>query len=65
MCKKCDSHKDKLFFDEIESVCKKHNISISHEDGHGAFMLEEYDELYTKWLRGAYRDIEEIKEEVF
>jgi hypothetical protein len=46
------------FLDEIEKVCKKYNISISHEDGHGAFILEEYDEFNFRWLRKSQIDCE-------
>ncbi|MCY7947958.1 hypothetical protein P8891_05655 [Bacillus atrophaeus] len=31
----------KDFLDEIEEVCSKYNFDISHEDGHGAFIIEE------------------------
>ena len=42
------------FFDEIEEVCKKHNISIGHEDTQGSFIIyQEYDEDIMKWLRYA------------
>lgn len=55
-----NKEKVKQFLKEIEEVCKKHNMSISHEDGHGAFIIERYDEFNIKWLRQAelaeYRD---------
>lgn len=41
------------FFEEIESVCKKHGFSISHEDGHGAFEIEKYDKKNIDWLKDA------------
>lgn len=41
------------FLKEIESVCKKYNMSISHEDGHGAFEIEEYNERNMRWLCNA------------
>lgn len=41
------------FFKDIEEVCKKHGLSISHEDGHGGFLIEKYDEHNIKWLRSA------------
>lgn len=47
------------FLDDIHEVCKKHNLSISHEDGHGSFIIEEYDEWNIKWLFNAskhYKD---------
>jgi hypothetical protein len=33
------SDKQKAFLLEIIEVCKKHNLSIGHEDGHGAFLI--------------------------
>jgi hypothetical protein len=43
------------FFNDIEEVYKKHNLSISHEDGHGAFIIEEYDEFNIQWLKRAQK----------
>ena len=51
------------FLEDIKTVCKKHNLSISHEDYHGAFFIEEYNEDNIKWLFNAsknYRDVEII-----
>lgn len=41
-----------LFLKDIEKVCKEHNLSISHEDSQGAFIIEEYDDYNMKWLKG-------------
>ncbi|MGV4321231.1 hypothetical protein [Bacillus mojavensis] len=41
------------FLEEIEKVCKEHNMSISHEDGHGAFIIERFDESNIGWLKAA------------
>lgn len=30
------------FLDEIEQVCRKHQLTISHEDHHGAFEIEDF-----------------------
>lgn len=46
----------KDFLDEIHSVCMKHGLSISHEDGHGAFIIEDYNERNIDWLFNAYKD---------
>ena len=46
----------KAFFDEIDSVCKKYNLSISHEDGHGGFIIERYNKFCVEWLRAANKD---------
>ena len=34
----------KEFIDEIIKLMKKYNLSLSHEDSHGAFIIEKYDE---------------------
>ena len=46
--------KVKSFYSEIEQVCMKYNFSISHEDGHGAFELEEFSHSNMEWLRNAH-----------
>lgn len=48
-----DKKKVEEFLQEIEEVCRKHNMSISHEDGHGAFIIERFDEFNIKWLKEA------------
>jgi hypothetical protein len=40
------------FIAEIEAVCKKHGLGISHEDVHGAFVIEAYNE-DSGWLEAA------------
>lgn len=40
----------KAFVAEILKVCRKHNISIGHEDDHGAFEFHGYEPLYDQWL---------------
>ena len=51
---------EKAFLDEIEAVCRKHGLSIGHEDCHGAFEIGPFDEDDIKWLRNAttYRTTE-------
>ena len=41
------------FFDDIEELYKKYNLSIAHEDCHGCFLIEEYSEENMEWLRDA------------
>ena len=48
--------KMKLFFKEIEDVCLKYNLSISHEDSHGGFIIEEYDKYNIDWLNCASKN---------
>jgi hypothetical protein len=43
---------DEFLADVIE-VCKKHGLSISHEDGHGSFNIVKYDENTVDWLMDA------------
>jgi len=42
------------FIQEIEDVCKKYQISISHEDTHGAFILQPYSKEYMDWFKCAH-----------
>ena len=44
------------FIKDIAEVCKKHNMSISHEDGHGAFLINEFDMMNIAWLNDAHDD---------
>jgi len=48
-----DDKKVEEFLKEIEEVCKKHNMSISHEDHQGAFIIEEFKDKNIKQLKGA------------
>ena len=46
--------KDELaFVEEILKVYEKYNLSLGHEDHHGAFIIEPYDEVNVEWLRAA------------
>ena len=42
-----------VFLRELAELCKKHNLSLSHEDTQGAFIVEEYKEENIKWLMDA------------
>lgn len=46
--------KVKLFIEDIETVCKKHNMSISHEDEHGAFIIKSFNQGNIDWLKDAF-----------
>jgi hypothetical protein len=48
-----DTPKIDSFISEIEIVCIRHGFSISHEDGHGSFIIEKYDEDNIKRLESA------------
>lgn len=43
------------FLEEINEVCRKHGMSISHEDTHGAFIIDRLDdERDLEWLSLAH-----------
>lgn len=44
------------FLNEIVEVCKRHGLSISHEDYHGAFIIERYCEDNIEWLTSAHKN---------
>lgn len=46
------------FLNEIDNISKKYNLSISHEDGHGAFIIERYDNFNIRWLKECLLNIE-------
>ena len=52
----------KDFFDEIELICRKYGLSISHEDGHGSFEIKKFDENNLDWLREASSTEKVIKQ---
>lgn len=41
------------FIEEVLAVCKKHGMSISHEDHHGAFEIIAFTDEAAEWLREA------------
>jgi hypothetical protein len=43
------------FLSDIVEICKKHNLSISHEDDQGAFIIERYCEHNVAWLLDAQK----------
>lgn len=44
------------FLSDLVEVCKKHNLSLSHEDGLGYFIVEKYDSRNIDWLLEAQLD---------
>ncbi|MBP2657918.1 MAG: hypothetical protein H6Q69_950 [Firmicutes bacterium] len=46
-----EKHKD--FLNDLVAVCKKHNLSIAHEDNQGAFLIDEYKQKNIEWLMNA------------
>lgn len=41
------------FLEDIERVCKKHKLSIAHEDTYGSFTIENYQASCMDWLKEA------------
>jgi hypothetical protein len=41
------------FLAEVVEVCRKHGMSISHEDGQGAFQVRDFNEPDAEWLKEA------------
>ncbi len=58
--KKNKSSKVKDFIEDIVLLCKKYNVSISHEDTHGAFVIRDYNEENIKLFRNAFNDITDL-----
>lgn len=46
------------FLIEYNTICKKYNISLAHEDQEGSFIFCEYDEENIDWVRSG----DDIKE---
>ena len=45
------------FLADLVAVCRKHDLSLSHEDGHGSFLVRlGFDEFFAKWLSEAAID---------
>jgi GTP cyclohydrolase I len=45
--------KVKNFYKELFELYEKYNISISHEDQHGGFILVNNESLYRDWIQEA------------
>lgn len=43
------------FLDELEKLYRKYGLSLGHEDEHGAFTIEKFNEGDVKWVREAHR----------
>lgn len=46
------------FLEEIFKIYEKYDLSISHQDGHGAFIIENNNEFNKEWLSEAHLNIE-------
>ncbi len=38
------------FLNDIKIICEKYNLSISHEDVHGGFIIEQFNQENINWL---------------
>lgn len=45
------------FLKDLQDVCRNHNLSLAHEDGHGAFIVEAFNEENLSWLNNAHVDL--------
>ena len=41
------------FLTEYKALCQKYNLSLGHEDTHGAFIIDVYNEYDIDWVRQA------------
>ena len=51
--KRIESKEADEFLNDIIEVCKKHGLSLSHEDVGGGFLIDDYNETDTKWVKAA------------
>ena len=51
--KDIENEKVDNFIKEIINLCKKHKLSIAHEDYGGAFLIESYKEANINWINSA------------
>lgn len=42
------------FIERVIALSQQYGLSISHEDGQGAFLIRKQDDFYNKWLRNAH-----------
>ena len=49
----------KRYLHELIEVSRRHNMSLSHEDNHGAFIVEKFTEDNAHWLLTAFNEIED------
>jgi hypothetical protein len=53
MKKKTKNLKVDHFINDLVTLCRKHKLSLSHEDLQGAFLVVSYDISFEKWLEQA------------
>lgn len=48
-------HIDK-FLDELADLCRRYDLTISHEDHHGSFLIQDYSRENIEWILDASDD---------
>lgn len=41
------------FLADVQEVCRRHGLAISHEDAHGSFLVEPLTETHLQWVGDA------------
>lgn len=54
---KMDKMKPYEFINKICELSKEYGLSISHQDSHGAFIIEKYAEVNINWLKDVDIDL--------
>ena len=49
------------FLEEIWTVCERHGLGLSHEDGHGSFLVVSIEKADRGWLMNANDETSEAK----
>ena len=49
-----DTPEGQAFLIDLEALYIKHGLALSHEDGHGAFIITNLSPLLVKWVREAW-----------
>ena len=53
MSKATQQQRYRLFLSELVAVCRRHGLSLGHEDSQGAFVIHEYSDDNIDWLLDA------------
>ena len=53
--------KVRAFLEAVVTMSRAVGLSISHEDGHGAFLVVDHDPYNDEWMRQAFDDTAEGK----
>lgn len=48
-----ENSKIDAFLEDVVSVCRKHGLSIEHEDAHGGFEVTKFNRDAVDWLLAA------------